>query len=80
MADDTTGFRFLVEQIQMRETKDVPVRDSRGRGGERTGKTEGTREPSRARSSKPRQGASELPSAADRRDRYEPTFLSRRWL
>lgn len=70
MADDTSGFRFLVEQIQLRDKPVSSARDGgRGRETDRS-----------ARQSKPRQGAGELRDTSPRDEPREPSFLSRRWL
>lgn len=73
MADETTGFRFLVEQIQLRDNPGPAARE-RGREGERTTRAEAPRR------AKPRQGAVELREPAARSEFDEPSFLSRRWL
>jgi hypothetical protein len=71
MANDTTGFRSLVEQIQQRDREAVPaVERPRARASERSEKTE---RPARRR---------EAATAAERAVRRDdlPAFLTRRWL
>ncbi len=71
MANDTTGFRSLVEQIQQRDREAAPAAERpRTRTAERPAKTE---RPARRR---------EATTAAERavlRDDL-PAFLTRRWL
>lgn len=68
MADDTTGFRSLVEQIQMRDKSPVSPRESaRDRAAQ----------PVEMRSPKSRKAPEEM---REQRDERWDTFLSQRWL
>ena len=70
MADDTTGFRSLVEQIQMRDKTPVSPRESARDRAAQPVEMRTPRKPARAAETRER---------APRDERWD-TFLSHRWL